>query len=101
MKIQAELQYFQGEVELVFNKYGNGRTAIVLVDTEDNAPVLVATVNVHEYLDLKEDEVIIKNYSENKGLIPILMINGVIGPALSDIAVGYSTASIHQLLIQP
>ncbi len=100
MKIQAELQFFQGEVELVFNKYGNGRTAIVLVDTEDNAPLLVATINVPEYIDLKDDEVIIKNYSENDGVIPILMINGVIGPALDTIPVGYATATIHKLLIQ-
>tara|TARA_R110002050_G_scaffold38456_4_gene94961 strand:+ start:375 stop:680 length:306 start_codon:yes stop_codon:yes gene_type:complete len=101
MKIQANLYFFQGEVELVFNKYGNGRTAILLVDKEDKSPVAVATVNIPDYHDLKDDEVIIKNYSENDGMIETLQEAGVIGPIIKSIPVGYAAGFLHKLLIQP
>lgn len=61
--------------------YANGRKAIRIVDVEDGAAVMTATVNVpNEYL--LPDEVVIKNYSENEGCLSFLVANGVVSPAL-------------------
>ena len=57
----------------------NGRIAIQLVDAVDESPVAVATVNLMDEV-LGEDEVFIKDYSENKGMAPVLAGAGVIYP---------------------
>jgi hypothetical protein len=61
--------------------YANGRRAIRIVDAEDGAAVMTATVNMPDE-HLESDEVIIKNYSENEGCLPFLVANGVVSPAI-------------------
>jgi hypothetical protein len=58
-------------------KYSNGRTALSLIDAENGEPVATATINVPDF-DIKEDEVIIKDYSENHGMIESLMKANII-----------------------
>jgi hypothetical protein len=59
------------------DRYGNnGRTALILED-EDGHIVTVATVNVPEE-KLAENEVIIKDYSENKGMLDWLIKNEIV-----------------------
>jgi hypothetical protein len=66
--------------------------SIVAADTERNrlsnipfgAPVCTATINL-EYLSLSDDEVVIKNYSENHGLLPVLLAAGVVTHTQSSI----------------
>jgi hypothetical protein len=57
--------------------YANGRQAIRIVDVEDGAAVMTATVNMPDE-HLEPDEVVIKNYSENEGCLPFLITNGVV-----------------------
>lgn len=57
--------------ELQFGKYPNGRTAIELVDYKTYEPIATATVNVPEIV-LAENEIIIKDYSENQGMFQAL-----------------------------
>ena len=59
-------------------KYGNGRTAIQLIDSRDYEPIATATVNIPQ-VPLDPDEVIIKNYSENEGIESPLIQAGIIG----------------------
>ena len=55
---------FLGEVLTpVIGRYANGQTSIQLVD-EDGMPFMTASV-AHD-INISDDEVIIKNYSENK-----------------------------------
>ena len=61
--------------------YANGRRAIRIVDAEDSAAVMTATVNMPD-VDLKEGEIIIKDYSENEGCLSFLVANGVVSPAI-------------------
>lgn len=63
--------------KLRFRKYQNGRTAIELVDAINGEPIAMATVNIPECA-LEEDEVIIKNYSENEGMLDALIGAGII-----------------------
>lgn len=58
-----------------FDRYwSNGRVALVLVNEETipNSNVAVATVNL-PYKSMSADEVAIKNYSENSGILQVLM----------------------------
>lgn len=70
-----------------FHLYNNCRTAIELVDEKDGEPVLMATVNIPE-AHIESDEVIIKNYSENEGILEVLIeaeiISGPIDYVQSD-----------------
>ena len=58
-------------------RYSNGRLALEIIDVEDGCPVMMATVNIPE-ANLKPDEVIIKNYSENEGMLDFLLRNGIV-----------------------
>lgn len=60
------------ELNLQFAKYGNGQTAIQLIDAIDGMPFATATVCVEDDL-LKENEVAIKDYSENAGILDTLI----------------------------
>jgi hypothetical protein len=75
--------------------YANGRKAIRIVDAEDGAAVMTATVNVPDE-HLESDEVVIKNYSENEGCLPFLITNGVV----SDVQrwVGHGMAVVKLLI---
>jgi non-homologous end joining protein Ku len=46
--------------------------ALRLVDAEDGSPVATATICIPE-IPIKSDEVIIKNYSENDGMVVALV----------------------------
>lgn len=61
---------------LSVGKYPNGQTAIQLIDNEDGFPYAVATVAVD--CELKENEVAIKNYSENEGMLKNLVKNDIV-----------------------
>jgi hypothetical protein len=84
-------------VRLKFAKYNNGRTAIELIDVEDGCPVMMATVNLPE-TDLNEDEIIIKNYSENEGVLEFLIENGIVGNPLRTVSSGWITCPVVKLL---
>lgn len=77
-------------VELL--KYStNNRTAIELTDTEDGAPVCIATINVNEDLGSKEGEenVVIKNYAENQGVLEVLVEAKVISKPIGTTSQGF------------
>ncbi len=81
-----------------FAKYReNDRIAITLTDVNDGSPVAIATVNIGE-APLKDDEVIIKGWSENTGMQDALIKAGIIGPELQVITNGLADATIHKLL---
>ncbi len=67
---------FQGK-KLKVNrlKYGNDRTALEL--TYRGQPWVVATTNLPDEV-IADDEVILKNYSENAGVLDALVIAGVV-----------------------
>jgi len=57
-------------------KYGNGQTSIRLIDAEDGMPYATATVSVQE--TLASNEVAIKNYSENTGILESLIAADIV-----------------------
>lgn len=73
---KLETQYSDYNVIIETGKYRNGRLALELIDAEDGCPVMTATVNLPE-VGLEEDEIIIKNYSENEGVLEFLIKNKI------------------------
>ena len=57
---------------VLFERYRNNRIALTLVDEDNGEPVATATTNLPD-ISLDEDEVIIKNYSENEGILQVLI----------------------------
>ena len=56
-------------------EYVSGNVCLNLIDARDHFPYMCATVNVD---GLSENEVAIKNYSENEGILPVLISEGIV-----------------------
>ena len=98
MTYKLKTPYTEYDVKLQWGKYGNGRKALELVDAENGWPVMTATVNVPE-AQLSEGETIIKNYSENEGVLQFLQKNGIVGPVKREIGVGFVSCPVVDLLV--
>jgi hypothetical protein len=78
--------------------YLNGRTALELESEKGGDPITVATVNIPE-LPLEADEVFIKDWSENEGMLKVLQDAKIIGPTIEEVPTGFVTAHKCKLLI--
>ena len=94
-----KINFNQWECEVLIKKYPlNNRTAIELVDAEDGSPVAMATVNFPDE-PLNDDEVLIKDYSENEGMYQALVDAKVISEAIEFIQRGFVQVPKSKLLI--
>lgn len=82
------------ECEVVFTNYADGNTAICL--TQDGVAYATATINDPDF-DLLENEVIIKNYSENEGILEALEEAGIV-QSLYPLSYGFTTAIVCKVL---
>ena len=78
-KISAHWDTKETTVRIQLGKYANGRTRINLVDDSDNEPYATATTNLPDVL-LLDNEVFIKDYSENEGVLEFLSKNNIVVP---------------------
>lgn len=79
--------------------YGaTGRIALPLYAVEDGSPVAVASVHLPE-LSLASDEVVIKDYSENTGMLDLLVATRVVSPPVRELQSGYVTLYICRCLL--
>jgi hypothetical protein len=85
-KLTAHEQTYSVTVKL--GKYDNGRTAIHLDDVNDGYPYATATVNIDHVL-LADDEVLIKDYSENEGILDFLIKNNIVTPTSNGVQSGF------------
>ena len=81
-----------------FARYDNHRHAIVLVHAETGEPMYKATVNVPD-IHLAVDEIIVKSYAENEGVLMALIDAGVIGSGTTIYSSGHAT--IHKARLLP
>ena len=77
--------------------HSNGRTALELIDVEDGEVVMVATVNIPDS-SIEKDELIIKNYSENEGVLESLQKAGIAGPVLRTVRTGFVSCPVVKRL---
>lgn len=89
----------------ITNYYGSARKALVLESAVDQPELrstageiyTVATVNLPA-VSLEQDEVLIKDYSENEGVREALEKGNVIGPALASYRTGFAEVTKHKLI---
>lgn len=96
------IQFKDWDCELIKDEYvGNGRTALELVAWEDKPeediykgePISTCTINMPE-VPLGVDEVIIKDYSENDGMLRTLLDAGVVELSGRSVQTGFVTCPI-------
>jgi hypothetical protein len=68
--------------------YSNERVAIELIDVEDGELVATATVNIPEE-KIEKDEIIVKDYSENEGMLKALTDAGIVTKVNRHVRTGY------------
>lgn len=69
-------------------QYGNGRVALQLVDAEDGSPIVTATVNLPD-IPAGPNQVFIKDYAENEGMLAALLAAGVVKPTGDTVRSGF------------
>jgi hypothetical protein len=86
-------------ISLVFGQYRNGQRAIEMIDEADGAPYAVATVALVDE-QLSADEVAIKNWSENQGVLESLIENEIVSAPIRYVSSGFVQVPICKLLVQ-
>jgi hypothetical protein len=82
-----------------FQQYGNGRLAIVLVG-RGGEQAAVATVNAPD-VPLLPNQLLIKDYSENEGMLAALEKAGIVKAMGIYVRSGYVSMPICELLVEP
>ncbi|MEN8168093.1 MAG: hypothetical protein ABFR65_11535 [Pseudomonadota bacterium] len=91
-----KVRYKVWDCQVKFQRYSNDRLAIQLV-TEKGEPVAMATINL-PFVPLADDEVLIKSYEENEGMLACLSDAKIIEPTGIVIKVRKNDAHICKLL---
>ena len=73
--------------------YSNGRKALQLLNVDGGTPVAVATINLPD-TPLQLGEVIIKDYSENEGMVEALVVAKIIEYPHREVTIDYGTHSL-------
>jgi len=84
---------------LKWGRYENGRIALQLMDVHGHECIAKATVNLPDH-PLKWDEVFIKDWSKNEGMLKALEQAGIIDPNGMEVT-GHTRAFRCRLLVQP
>lgn len=77
-------------------QYPNGRHALELVEQGTGQPVAVASVNLPD-APMTDEEVAIKNWSENEGILKVLIEAGIVSEPVRLMPTGYVYAHICKL----
>jgi len=83
---------------MISSYQNNGRKAITLANPKTGIYVAVATINFPDE-HLENNEVAIKDYSENEGMLEFLMAHKIVAPPHRFVRSGYIVAPIVKLLI--
>jgi hypothetical protein len=77
-------------------KYREGRPSLMLLDAEDGCPYAIASVNMPE-VNLEDDEIIVKNYSENVGMFEFLTENNIVTPTGAYVGTGFACMPVAKI----
>jgi len=83
------------DVVIKIGRYQNGNPALSLIDCEDGMPYCTCTVNPD--ITLGDDQVVIKDYSENEGILDFLVKNNIVSLTGKKVAHGYLVSEICTL----
>jgi hypothetical protein len=94
----ATIHFRQWECVIEKGRYGNGRPALILNDAHSGEQVAVATVNLPD-VAAGRNEVFIKDYSENEGMLKALVEAGVVAATGRMVRTGF--AEIPRAVLLP
>lgn len=98
MEFQFKSKYVEEcKVEARWEMYKNGQPALQLWDVEEDEPVAMASVALDE-ARLGADEILIKNWSENEGVLEALEKAGVVKATGRTVSTGFVEATVCQIL---
>jgi len=92
------IQFLSEPCTLAFAKYQNGRVGILLY-SRVGEPMGKATVNLPG-VPMAEDEIAIKNYSENEGMLESLTAAGIVSEPRRYVLNGLVSIPICRLLVR-
>ena len=92
------VRFAEWECWVQVERYENERVALRLVDVTDRTPVARATVNRPD-VSLGSDEVLIKDYSENAGVLDALEQAGIVRRTGRTVPSGYAMLIVARLLL--
>lgn len=96
---KIELRFREWDCYLKFNTYiHDSSTHMMLLDKHTNYPIATVTVCI-DGSDLLEDEVAIKDYSENEGMLNCLIKNNVVSEPVRHVDSGYVKIPVCKLLV--
>lgn len=82
-------------IQFKYAKYNNGRVAIMA--TDEGHPLCKCTINIPDIF-VADNEVIIKDYSENEGILQDMIDLGIITAPRRMMNTGYGCTAICKLL---
>ncbi|MGB3207344.1 MAG: hypothetical protein WBB28_20350 [Crinalium sp.] len=91
-----QVNFLDYECEVKVSKYNDGNTRLQLV-SDIGMPVATATVIAP--VSLPANQVVIKNYSENEGILEALVNAGIVKPTGQTVPVGRTIGHICNLLL--
>lgn len=99
------INFLNYDCKVIFGKYQKNnskidRIAIMLIDKDTKEPIADATSNLPTF-PLKPYEVLIKNYSENEGILQALIDGGIIEDTGIAISTGFVKLNLCNLLVEP
>jgi len=92
------VNYIGCQCRVVKEHYEHGGGVCLRLVSTEGEPIATATVNVPES-NIPQDFVLIKNYSENQGILEILAQANIVTPTPIKVTVGYCQADLCQLNI--
>jgi hypothetical protein len=95
-EIHLKTKYLNEQAYVELLDYHNGRTAIRLTSSIGE-PLMTATVNLPE-VNLDKNQVLIKDWSENEGVLACLTTAGIIENTGLTVPTGFCHANICRLL---
>lgn len=95
-----KIKFKHWNCNIVFREYKNGRLSMQLLeDKVPCSPVATASVNIPNE-PLEKDEIAIKDYSENEGILDCLVQNKVVSAPVRYVNSGFVKIPICKLLIK-
>jgi len=99
MKQLKRIEFEGYDIMVCLTEYtDNKRPAITLVDMEDGCDYAVATINIPN-MPIPNNQVVIKNYSENEGILEKLIAEGIISNPVGVVQTGYVNVPLCNLLV--
>jgi hypothetical protein len=86
----------KADVSIWFRQYPNKRVGIAILDNE-GMPFATATVNIPEE-KIEDDEVFIKDYSENAGMLSFLVKNNIVAEPHRFVKSGWVTIPVCRII---